>query len=301
MSARLLGFVGPGRVVAKLPAESLDEGAHELRIPAVAPTPQPNVPFAAVPARRRRHARDPVRTSGRPSPDRTPSCGGGGPRDVLRGSGALDPRSLIRAGGSAAFHDCIVAKINYTTAIRGLDGLPRRSRPHRCRGAVLLAGPRKAWRVARWIRLMSRKAYPWGKRDPRTQLKAACERLRRALEAANERGYADIGQRLEAVVQSAKPLATALRYVAEAGLQPRTGNARQDRRVPGADLYQALQAIDASVLGLAQASVGSVSEGYAAFAKAANDLIASAEQAIERGVQKQLTDDTEAAWKRFGA
>ena len=148
---------------------------------------------------------------------------------------------------------------------------------------------------------MSRKAYPWGTRGPRTQLKAACERLRRALEAANERGYADIGQRLEAVVQSAKPLATALRYVAEAGLQPRTGNARQDRRVPGADLYQALQAIDASVLGLAQASVVSVSEDYAAFAKAANALIASAEQAIEGSVQKQPADDAHAAWKRFGA
>ncbi len=146
----------------------------------------------------------------------------------------------------------------------------------------------------------NRITYPWGQQGPRTRLKQACGRLRQALAAASEPGYADIGRRLESVVQAAQPLAVAVRYVADNGLFPKSG-AGAAQRMPAADLRQALQAIDAAVLQLAQASVGSVSEDYRTFAEAADGLIAAAGQAIEAGVRKQPRDDTDAAWARFGA
>ena len=149
--------------------------------------------------------------------------------------------------------------------------------------------------------MSSRITYPWGQRGPRAELSQTSGRLRLALAAAAEPGYAGIDRRLEAAVQAAQPLTAVLRYVADAGLQSRSGKGGGDQRVSGADLYDALRALDEAVVRLAQASVASVSEDYGAFVEAANAVLELAEQAVKGGVLKQPADDAQAAWRRFGA
>lgn len=144
-------------------------------------------------------------------------------------------------------------------------------------------------------------SYPWGKSNPRRQLKQTREHVRRALDAANEPGYVDIGERLESVVQSAKPLKVVLQYLSRSGLRSNTGKGVQTEPVSSRELQQALQAIDAPVLRLAQASIRSVSEDYENFVVATNDLVGLAERAIEQGVEDRPADDAGTAWKRFGA
>lgn len=148
---------------------------------------------------------------------------------------------------------------------------------------------------------MSTRTYPWERSGPRAEITRTGDRLRQALAAAGEPGYAGIDQRLEAAVQAAQPLTVVLRYIAEAGLQPRHGKGSGAHRVQGADLYDALGALDAAVVRLAQASVASVSEDYAVFTEAAEGLLAHADQAIKGGVSKQPADDAQTAWRRFGA
>ena len=149
--------------------------------------------------------------------------------------------------------------------------------------------------------MSSRITYPWGQRGPRAELSQTSERLRQALAAAAEPGYAGIDRRLETAVQAAQPLTAVLRYVAEAGLQSRSGKGSGHQRIQGADIDSALRALDAAVVRLAQASVASVSEDYGAFVEAANAVVDLAEQAVKGGVRKQPADDAQAAWRRFGA
>ena len=143
--------------------------------------------------------------------------------------------------------------------------------------------------------------YPWGKKAPRYQLKQTCARVQQALAATNEPDYAGIGARLEGVVQATKPLAVALRHVASVGLRPVIGEDTQEGPVLSEDIERSLQALDAAVGTLAQASVQSVSKDYAGFAAAAKAVIESAEQAVKRGVEKRSADTVTAAWNRFGA
>ena len=122
-----------------------------------------------------------------------------------------------------------------------------------------------------------------------------------ALDTANEPGYGDVSTKLEGVVQAAMPLKVVLRYLSASGLRSSGGTAVRAQPVSSQDLEEALRAIDAAVLQLAKASIRSVSEDYATFVAAVNELVRLAEEVMEQGVEKRPSDDAGAAWKLFGA
>ena len=131
---------------------------------------------------------------------------------------------------------------------------------------------------------------------PRRRLRTAFNKARIALEEVDAPGFHRIPERVNAAVNSVRPLVEIMESVARTGLRPL---ARSADRVAGTDVATAVRAVHEALAALIESSASTQSARYEALVVALNQLSALAESAIEHGIAGTGASDPNDPWKAF--
>ena len=142
---------------------------------------------------------------------------------------------------------------------------------------------------------MARTARPWGRETSGTRLRTTAARAREGLHQVDAPGYGDIEARVSRAVAQSRALLEALEYLAGSGFR---GRARETA-IPDDEVRAAASSMRDALLGLADASVVTLSERYAAFAAALDVVLELADAAQTRGIAGSGEATRDDPWKAF--
>ena len=142
---------------------------------------------------------------------------------------------------------------------------------------------------------MARTARPWGRETPGTRLRNTLARAREGLHQVDAPGFDSIETRVSRAVTESRALLEALEYISDTGFR---GRARE-RSIPADEVKAATGSMRDALFGLADASVVTLSERYAAFAGALDAVLALADAAQTRGIQGSGEATRDNPWKAF--
>ena len=140
--------------------------------------------------------------------------------------------------------------------------------------------------------------YPWGTETPGPRLRTTCAKARAGLEQVNEPGFHGIAERVDACVQSIRPLVDTMEYVARAGLRVRGAD---DDTVHGKDVSGAVRDVCQALVALHASTALTQSACCEALAAAVTNLMGLADTGIEHGIAGTGESDPDDPWQAFGA